>query len=330
MNGRLTDRHGREIKDLRVSVTDRCNFRCQYCMPAEGLPWLERDEILTYEEIARLVAVFADMGVSKVRVTGGEPLVRKDLYRMIALLKAFKGIEDIAITTNGFLLKEQVAALVDAGLGRINVSLDSLSHDRFFQLTRRDALNRVLQGIEAAGRYPQLRPLKINVVAIKGFTEDEVVAFAKLAREMSYTVRFIEYMPLDAGGEWQPGKVLPNAVVRSMIESRFDLVPLERERGSTSSVYRFADSGGQIGFVSPVSEPFCSECNRVRLTADGRLRTCLFSHSETDLKSPLRAGATDAELEQIVRAAVFHKELRHRIGEGDFTQPQRPMSRIGG
>ena len=326
----LIDGHDRAIGDVRISVTDRCNFRCQYCMPAEGLPWLERGEVLSYEELARIAGLLGSMGVRDVRLTGGEPLARRDLHRLIALLTADARIEDVSLTTNGYLLRKQLPELVAAGLRRLNVSLDSLAPDRFFELTRRDALADVLDGLEAAEAYPQLRPIKVNVVAIRGFTEDEVVRFAELARRKPYEVRFIEFMPLDADRAWGRDRVLPNAEVRAMIDAVHPLVALGRETSGTAARYEFADGAGRMGFISPVSQPFCSDCNRIRLTADGRLRTCLFSLNETDLRTPLRSGASDDELEAIIREAVWRKELKHHINEPGFIQPERSMSQIGG
>jgi cyclic pyranopterin phosphate synthase len=326
----LRDGHGRLIGDLRVSVTDRCNFRCQYCMPAEGLAWLERAEILTFEEIERLVRLLAAMGVRDVRLTGGEPLVRRDFPTLVAMLARVEGLEDLSLTTNGFLLERMAGDLVEAGLRRINVSLDSLSRDRFFQITRRDALPRVIAGLEALEPYPQVRPIKVNCVAMRGFTEEEVIPFARLARRKPYQVRFIEFMPLDADRAWSQDRVLTGAEIREMIESVFPLESDGREAHATARTYRFADGRGEVGFVNPVSEPFCADCNRIRLTADGKLRTCLFSLHETDLRSPLRAGAEDAELERIVREAVWRKELKHHVSEPGFRQPARSMSQIGG
>jgi cyclic pyranopterin phosphate synthase len=270
------------------------------------------------------------MGVHDVRLTGGEPLVRKELWRLVESLSALDGVHDLSLTTNGYLLDRQVADLAAAGLRRINVSLDALAADRFFELTRRDALHKVLAGLEAAQAHPELRPIKVNVVAIRGFTEDEVLRFAAFAREKPYEVRFIEFMPLDADQAWSEDKVLPNAEVRAIIESAYPLVPLGRERHGTSRRWAFADGRGEIGFISPVSEPFCGDCNRIRLTAEGMLRTCLFSLHETDLRGPLRDGASDDELEAIVRAAVWRKELKHHVGEAGFRQPPRSMSQIGG
>ncbi|HVX33046.1 MAG TPA: GTP 3',8-cyclase MoaA [Solirubrobacterales bacterium] len=329
-SGQLLDGHGRAISDLRISVTDRCNFRCQYCMPAAGLPWLAREEVLTYEEIARLVAVAVRAGVRTVRLTGGEPLVRRELPTLVALLKAIEGLEEIALTTNGYLLEDQAADLVAAGVHRFNVSIDSLQRDRFFQLTRRDALPRVLAGLAALAAVPGVGPVKVNAVALRGFTESEALPFAEFARDHPYEVRFIEFMPLDADRAWSRDQVLTGAEVRAAIEAEHRLEPLPREPSSTARVYRFLDGRGRIGFVNPVSEPFCVDCNRIRLTAEGSLRTCLFSLTETDLRGPLRAGADDAELTAILRDAVFSKELKHRVNEPGFVQPKRSMSAIGG
>jgi GTP 3',8-cyclase len=326
----LIDGHGRPIGDVRISVTDRCNFRCQYCMPAEGLPWLDRESLLSYEEVARLVALLGAMGVHDVRLTGGEPLVRKQLWRLVEMLSAIDDVHDLSLTTNGYLLARQVDDLVRAGLKRLNVSLDSLAPDRFFQLTRRDSLAQVLEGLEAAEAHPELRPIKVNVVALKDFTEDEVVRFADFARRTPYVVRFIEFMPLDADHSWSADKVLPNEEIRRRIHEVFPLEQVGRDRHGTARRWRFADGQGEIGFISPVSEPFCGDCNRIRLTAEGMLRTCLFSLNETDLRAPMRAGASDTELEQIIRDAVWRKELKHRIGDPGFVQPPRTMSRIGG
>jgi len=329
----LIDGHGRRIGDLRVSVTDRCNFRCQYCMPAEGLPWLERSEVLSFEEIARLVALLAEMGVGDVRLTGGEPLVRRGFPELAAMLAAVPGVRDLSVTTNGFLLERDAEALVRAGIDRFNVSVDSLQRDRFYELTRRDALAQVLRGLEVLARFPDAHPIKVNAVAIRGFTEDELPAFAELARQTPYEVRFIEFMPLDADHGWRSEAVLTGAELIELIDRLYPeapLQPIEREPSATARVYRFADGRGRIGFINPVSEPFCGDCNRIRLTADGRLRTCLFSLNETNLREPLRAGGSDDELEAIIRAAVWRKELKHHIGEPGFIQPARTMSAIGG
>ena len=326
----LVDGHGRLIGDVRVSVTDRCNFRCQYCMPADGLPWLERSEVLRFEEIERLVALLASMGVTDVRLTGGEPLVRRELPLLVSMLAAIEGVDDLSLTTNGYLLERDADALVAAGISRVNVSIDSLQRDRFFHMTRRDALPQVLRGLDALAAHPEVHPIKVNAVAMRGFTEDEAVRFAEFARSTAFQVRFIEFMPLDADGAWTPDSVLTGEELRAIIHRVHPLEELPREPSSTARLFRFRDGRGEIGFVNPVSDPFCSDCNRIRLTADGRLRTCLFSAGETDLRDPLRAGASDDELEAIVRDAVWRKELKHRVGEPGFVQPARTMSAIGG
>jgi cyclic pyranopterin phosphate synthase len=326
----LRDGHGRLIGDVRVSVTDRCNFRCQYCMPAEGLPWLERSEILSFEEITRLVTLLAAMGVRDVRLTGGEPLVRRNFPALARMLSDIDDVADLSVTTNGFLLERDAGALVEAGVGRFNVSVDSLQRDRFFQITRRDALPKVLRGLEVLASFPEAHPIKVNAVAIRGFTETELLPFAEFARRTPYEIRFIEFMPLDADHAWTREQVLTGEEIRAAIDAVYPLEPEPREPHATARVYRFADGHGRIGFINPVSEPFCGDCNRIRLTADGRLRTCLFSLNETDLRAPIREGADDGELEEIIRAAVWRKELKHHVGERGFIQPDRTMSAIGG
>ena len=327
----LRDSWGREIKSVRVSVTDKCNFRCTYCMPAEGLQWLGREEILTFEEIARIVRVLARLGVEEVRLTGGEPLVRRDVPALVGMLSRINGVRDLSLTTNGVLLDRLAGSLVDAGLRRINVSLDTLNHVRFAEITRRDALDAVLRGLEEAERYPELRPIKVNCVAVKGFTETEVPALAELARRKPYVVRFIEFMPLDADEAWKEDDVLTGGEIRAIIEERYGpLVELPAKASSTARRFRFADGIGELGFVNPVSEPFCSSCDRIRLTADGQLRTCLFSRREWDLKSRLREGVTDEQLTDLIRFAVRHKELKHRINDPGFVRASRSMSQIGG
>jgi GTP 3',8-cyclase len=326
----LTDSWGREIRSVRVSVTDKCNFRCTYCMPSEGLEWLPRSEVLSFEEIQRLVRILAAMGVCEVRLTGGEPLVRRDLPVLVGMLAETPGVEDLSLTTNGVLLERLAQPLVAAGLRRLNVSLDSLSHVRFAEITRRDALDAVLRGLETAEQFPELRPIKVNCVAVKGFTEEEVPALAGLARRKPYVVRFIEFMPLDADEAWRADKVLTGEEIRALIEAHWPLEEIPAKASSTARRFRFADGQGEIGFVNPVSEPFCSSCDRIRLTADGHLRTCLFSRREWDLKTPLRAGATDDELAALLRNAVAHKELKHRIGDPGFVRASRSMSQVGG
>jgi cyclic pyranopterin phosphate synthase len=327
----LRDSWGREIKSVRVSVTDKCNFRCTYCMPAEGLQWLGREEILTFEEITRLVSVLARLGVDEVRLTGGEPLVRRDLPVLVEQLAGVEGVEDLSLTTNGILLDRLAGPLVAAGLRRLNVSLDSLNHVRFAEITRRDALDAVLRGLDEAERHPELRPIKVNCVAVKGFTETEVPALAELARRKPYVVRFIEFMPLDADEAWREDDVLTGGEIRGIIEERYGpLEELPAKASSTARRFRFSDGAGELGFVNPVSEPFCSSCDRIRLTADGQLRTCLFSRREWDLKTPLRNGASDSDIVELLRYAVRHKELKHKINDPGFVRASRSMSQIGG
>ena len=331
----VRDTRGRMLRDLRVSVTDRCNFRCTYCMPAEGLDWLPKDQVLTYEEIERIVRLFVRLGIEEVRLTGGEPTVRRDLPTLIGMLAPLReiGMKSLSLTTNGILLEKLAGPLAEAGLTRINVSLDTLDPEKFFAITRRRALDQVLTGLEALERYPQISPIKVNAVAIRGFTLDEdVLALAALARRKPYVIRFIEYMPLDADGNWNLDQVLTGEELRAIIDQKWPLVPVAGiDPSSTSVVYRFADGAGEMGFINPVSQPFCATCDRIRLTADGQLRTCLFSLDETDLKTPLRNGASESDLEEVVRAAVWEKEKKHKINEGEaFQRASRSMSQIGG
>jgi GTP 3',8-cyclase len=326
----LYDAHGRRVSDLRVSVTDRCNFRCSYCMPADGIEWLPREGILSFEEIERVVRLFVGLGIEDVRLTGGEPLVRREFPRLVGMLAGIDGLRDLSLTTNGFLLNRHADALVAAGIQRVNVSIDSLARDRFLRITRRDALERVLAGLEAIAAHPEVRPVKVNAVAMRDFTEDEVLRFCELARSSEYQVRFIEFMPLDGDRAWRPDAVLTGAEIRRIIETAHPLDEVAREPHATARVFRFRDGRGEIGFISPVSEPFCADCNRIRLTADGKLRTCLFSMHETDLREPLRAGATDDGIEKVVRDAVWRKELKHHVNDPGFRPPSRTMSAIGG
>ncbi|MDX6707006.1 MAG: 3,8-cyclase [Solirubrobacteraceae bacterium] len=326
----LRDGHARLIRDVRVSVTDRCNFRCQYCMPAEGLPWLDRNDVLTFEELERLVSLLASMGVHDVRLTGGEPLVRREFPRLAAMLAAVPGVRDLSVTTNGFLLERDAAALVEAGINRFNVSIDSLQRDRFFEMTRRDALPRVLKGLEVLAQFPEAHPIKINAVGMRDFTETEILPMAEFARTHPYEVRFIEFMPLDADHTWDRSLVLTGDEIRAAIHAVYPLEAEPREPSATARVYRFADGQGKIGFINPVSEPFCGDCDRIRVTAEGKLRTCLFSLHETDLRSPLREGASDGDMRTIIRDAVWRKELKHGVNEPGFRQPERTMSQIGG
>ena len=299
-------------------------------MPAEGMRWLDREHLLSFEEIRRLVTVMARLGVTDVRLTGGEPLARRDFPDLVSMLRGVEGIRDLSLTTNGFLLERDAEALVEAGIDRVNVSVDSLARDRFHAMTRRDALPQVLRGLHAIAAHERVRPVKVNAVAMRDFTEDEVFRFCRLARTTGFQVRFIEFMPLDGDRAWSPDQVLSGAEVRALIEARYELEPLPRDPHATARVYRFADGGGEIGFVNPVTEPFCADCNRIRLTPDGQLRTCLFSVRETDLRGPLRSGATDSDLEELIREATWRKELKHRVSEPGFVPPPRTMSAIGG
>jgi GTP 3',8-cyclase len=327
--GPLVDSFGRVADDLRISVTDRCNFRCTYCMPAEGLTWLPKSEILTFEELTRVLRVFVGLGVRSIKVTGGEPTVRADLPRLIAMFREAGPDLDVSMTTNGVLLDRLAAPLAEAGLDRVTVSCDSLMRHRFAEMTRRDALEKVLAGIRAA-KEAELEPIKINCVVIGGQNDEEVVDFARWSRETGYLVRFIEYMPLDAGHAWERAKVVPSRSIVDAIDAVFPLEPLAVD-GEPARGYAFADGArGGIGLISSVSEPFCDTCNRVRITAEGEVRACLFALEETDLRGPLRAGADDADLERLIRRAVWRKWSGHRINHPDFVQPERSMSMIGG
>ncbi len=326
----LQDSFGRRINNLRVSVTDRCNFRCVYCMPEEGMVWLAKGELLTFEEIARIVRIFAGLGVTKVRLTGGEPLMRKDLHLLVAQVHAVAGICDLALTTNGFFLAEQAADLVRAGLGRINVSMDSLDPVNFQVLARRDYLHKVLAGLAEVERLG-LRPIKVNAVLVRGINDGEIEEFARLARTRPFAIRFIEFMPIGADDGWSADKVVPAREVIERINAMGPkLVPAERHTSQPADRYVFEDGVGEIGFISSVSEPFCASCNRVRITSDGKLRTCLFSLGETDLKSAIRGGASDGDITELIRSAVWAKEEGHHINDPEFVRPDRTMSRIGG
>jgi cyclic pyranopterin phosphate synthase len=329
-DGPLVDTHGRVHTDLRISVTDRCNFRCSYCMPAEDMTWLPRDGILSYEEIERVALVLKGLGVTAVRLTGGEPLVRADLPSLVRKLSAL-GFEDLSLTTNGVGLPHLAGALYDAGLRRVNVSCDSLERERFAAITRRDALPAVLEGMDAA-EEAGLAPVKVNVVLMRGVNDDEVVDFAAFARETGRAVRFIEYMPLDAAHAWERPDVVPAHEIVGRIDAVF---PLERvgsrdDDPAPADRYRFADGQGEIGVIASVTDNFCGTCNRLRLTADGALRNCLFATQESSLRDLLRSGASDADLEALCRQVVWSKAEGHGIDNPGFTPPARSMSQIGG
>jgi cyclic pyranopterin phosphate synthase len=328
-NGPLIDTFGRVADDLRISVTDRCNFRCTYCMPAEGVAWLPKSELLTFEELTRLLALLVRLGVRSLKVTGGEPTVRADLPSLIRMFREAGPDLDISITTNGMLLDRLAGPLAEAGVDRATVSCDSLLRHRFAEMTRRDALERVLAGLRAA-EEAGLKPIKINTVVIAGTNDDEVVEFAGWARETGYEVRFIEYMPLDADHAWERAKVVPAARILAAIDA---IYPLETagHNAEPATTYKFADGApGAIGVIASVTEPFCDTCNRLRLTAEGAFRTCLFALDETDLREPLRSSASDEELATMIRDAVWRKWSGHRINHPDFVQPERSMSMIGG
>jgi GTP 3',8-cyclase len=324
----LTDKFGRPITDLRVSVTDRCNFRCVYCRSASPETHRPASELLAWEEYERLVRLLVGMGIRKVRVTGGEPLVRPGVEQFIARLKAL-GVEDLSMTTNGYLLAERSDALVAAGMNRINISLDSLNRERFERITRTKTFDQVIAGIDAA-QASRLRPVKVNAVLVRGINDDEVEAFAAFARGRDLIMRFIEFMPLDQDHSWTRDRVVTGREVLERIQALWPVVPVPHGRSETARKYRFADGRGEIGLISPVSEPFCGHCSRLRLTADGKLRTCLFSKEDHDLRSLLRGGASDPEIEDEILAIVAQKERGHSINEPGFLPPSRTMVFIGG
>ncbi len=327
----LRDSFGRTITNLRISVTDRCNFRCRYCMPEEGMVWMEKGELLTYEEIERLTIIFAELGINKIRLTGGEPLLRRDLHLLIKMISDIPGINDLALTTNGYLLTEQAEMLVHAGLNRINISLDSLNPTKFNIITRRNHFDKVWKGIETAETL-EIYPIKINVVLIRGINDDEILNFAHLARERSLIIRFIEFMPIGADDGWSNDKVVTSKEIIKIMERGLEkrLIQLETTHSQAAEQFIFEDGIGQIGFISSVSQPFCSNCNRVRITSDGKLRTCLFSRKETDLKKLIRENASDEDIKSILVEQIWNKEAGHMINRSGFVRPVRTMSQIGG
>jgi len=362
MTGALRDSYNRTIRDLRVSLTDRCNFRCFYCLPHGEPPIAPKEQMLSYEEIEYLCDIFVELGIEKIRLTGGEPMMRRDIETIIGKLAALKpraeamsdklqfvddarqknlssdndklkfvGLRDLALTTNGYFLPDRAQGLKDAGLDRITISLDSLKRDVFKRMTGVDVLDRVLAGIEAAKRAG-LQPIKINAVIVRGHNEDEVADFAAFAREHDIKMRFIEFMPLDAGHDWSRDDVVSGREIRERISERFPLVPLDVSRGSeTASRFRFADGApGEIGIIAPVTEAFCGACSRIRLTADGQIRTCLFSTVEHSLRDVVRDGASRMEIIDFIEGVVMKKEPRHYINEPNFVAPSRSMSFIGG
>jgi cyclic pyranopterin phosphate synthase len=333
MTNVLKDSYNRPIRDLRVSLTDRCNFRCFYCLPHGEPPIAPKEQMLSYEEIEYVCDIFVELGIEKIRLTGGEPMMRRDIETIIEKLTAqkAKGLQDLALTTNGYFLPDRAQGLKDAGLDRITISLDSLKPETFKQMTGVDVLDRVLAGIQAAKRA-QLEPIKINVVVVRNHNEEEVADFAAFAREHDVKMRFIEFMPLDSGHDWSRSDVVSGKEIYERINERFPLVALDVFRGSeTSSRYRFADGGrGEVGIIAPVTEPFCGACSRIRLTADGQIRTCLFSTVEHSLRDVVRTGATRAEIIDFIESVILKKEPRHYINEPQFVAPSRSMSFIGG
>jgi cyclic pyranopterin phosphate synthase len=328
----LKDSFGRQIRDLRVSLTDRCNFRCFYCLPHGEPPIAPKSEMLSYEEIEYVSDIFVQLGIEKIRLTGGEPMMRRDIETIIRKLSSLKPrLHDLALTTNGYFLPGRAQELKEAGLDRITISIDSLKRDVFKRMTGVDVLDRVLEGVEAAKRAG-LTPIKVNVVIVRGHNESEVADFAAFAREHDIRMRFIEFMPLDSGHDWSREMVVSGQEMRERIEERFPLVAIKVPRGSeTSSRYRFADNApGEIGIIAPVTEPFCGACSRIRLTADGQIRTCLFSTVEHSLRDVVRSGATRSEIVEYIESVVMKKEPRHYINDPGFTQPERTMSFIGG
>jgi cyclic pyranopterin phosphate synthase len=328
----LLDFHNRRINYLRISITDRCNLRCHYCMPKEGVSQFGHSEILRYEEILRLAALAVQKGITKIRITGGEPLVRKDAVQLIQQLSQLKGVQDLSLTTNAILLEEFAPALFQAGLKRVNISMDSLSPEKYREITRGGDLSRVWAGVEAA-RRAGLSPIKINVVAITGFNDAEVLEFARLTMQDPFQVRFIEFMPIGVSSEWSPERYLSSREIKRRIESVYPLIPVNggvNDHGGPARLFKFPGARGEIGFISPISDHFCNSCNRLRLTPDGKLKTCLFSEEEMDLKQLLRSGCSDEELGRKLDEAISTKPLRHGAIGGLMKRCHRPMVKIGG
>jgi GTP 3',8-cyclase len=325
----LHDQFGRQITDLRISITDRCNFRCVYCRSADPENYRDHEEILSWPELDRLAHIFLGLGIRKIRITGGEPLVREGVEQYIARLHGL-GVEDLSMTTNGHLLADRCERLIEAGLRRINISLDSLDPAKFEKITRTKSFVAVMRGIDAA-QNSRLAPAKINAVLVRGTNDDEVEAFAAFARERGAIMRFIEFMPLDADRHWTRTLMVPAAEVYQRIHTRWPLEQVAHERSETARKYRFADGApGEIGLIAPVTQPFCGHCSRIRLTADGKLRTCLFSKDDHDLRALLREGASDEDLVLSIRSVVMDKEEGHRINAPGFVPPSRTMVFIGG
>jgi len=327
---KLIDGMGRTIVNLRISVTDRCNFRCTYCMPADNVEFMDRSNLLSFEEIQRVAQIVSQMGINRLRLTGGEPLMRKNLPVLIKMLNEVDGIDDIAMTTNAYFLKDQAQGLKDAGLKRLNVSLDALDPEKFRDVNRRDCLQSVLDGLDTA-RKTGFQSIKINAVAVRNFSESEIMSLIDMGRSDGFEIRFIEFMPLDSDKVWERDKVLFGHEIIDMIKENYELIPIDNslEIGPASE-YNFADGKGKIGIITAVSNPFCDHCNRIRMTADGKLRTCLFSTNETNLKELIRSGATDETIIETIKQAVLVKEPGHKINLDDFERPTRAMHAIGG
>ena len=327
---KLIDGMGRTIVNLRISVTDRCNFRCTYCMPADNVEFMDRSNLLSFEEIQRVAQIVSRMGINRLRLTGGEPLMRKNLHVLIKMLNEVDGIDDIAMTTNAYFLKDQAQSLKDAGLKRLNVSLDALDPEKFRDVNRRDCLQSVLDGLDTA-RKVGFKSIKINAVAVRNFSETEIMGLIEMGRSEGFEIRFIEFMPLDSDKVWERDKVLFGHEIIDLIKENYELIPIDNslEIGPASE-YNFADGQGKVGIITAVSNPFCDHCNRIRMTADGKLRTCLFSTNETDLKELIRSGATDENIINALNQAVLIKEPGHKINLDDFERPTRAMHAIGG
>ncbi len=331
LSATLCDSFGRVIRDVRMSVTDRCNFRCVYCMPPTGLSWVEKPELLTFEELHRLAEIFVELGVTRIRLTGGEPLLRQGLPVLVSQLAHIPGISDLALTTNGFLLGDSLPELIAAGLNRVTMSLDSLNPTTFWTMTRKAALSKVLENIHRV-QQSSLSPLKINCVVMRGVNDHEILDFVNFARETRVAVRFIEYMPLNGPDQWRPEVMVSGDEILERIQHQFQLIPVAPVSPSETALrFRFADGGaGEIGIIASVTRPFCNACSRIRLTADGKLKTCLFAHQEYDLRGRLRAGASRSVLKDLICNAVFHKGSGHTINSPEFLAPARTMSCIGG
>lgn len=328
--GTLTDSQGRVLRDLRISVTDRCNLRCVYCMPLEGVAWLPREDVLTYEEIARVARIAVGLGVTGIRLTGGEPTVRADLAVLVRALRDLDPALDLSLTTNGVKLEALAGELRRAGLTRVNVSLDTLDRGRFEQIARRDRLGDVLAGLAAAKRAG-FAPIKVNAVLMRGFNEDEAVPLARWARALGFELRFVEWMPLDSQRSWSTERLVPAAEILAALEREFPLEPVPGvDPSAPAELHRYRDGGGTVGVIASVTRPFCTRCDRIRLTADGQVRTCLFAHAEQDLRGLMRGGASDEALAALLRAAAWRKEPGHLINHPEFQQPTRGMSAIGG